>query len=208
MRILFYTLAVISMFFATAAHSESDTYCGADGLSGISVDSEKKLLVAVYYQAVLFPDKSGIRRAAIVAEERAKSEIIRYFDAYQTTSRKISETDSSSQSATRIVDENGQTTNREITREQSMVLDQVDRSMAVGNLRGLQKIEESYDADGEEICVAMAFSAKSNEAAQEAQSWMTDSSGKKAEEDEKPEASGVDKDPKVESYHKKRKPIT
>lgn len=128
-----------------------------------------------------------------MAEERAKSEIIRYFDAYQTTSRKISETDSSSQSATRIVDENGQTTNRAITREQSMVLDQVDRSMAVGNLRGLQKIEESYDADGEEICVAMAFSAKSNEAAQEAQSWMTSSSRTKAE-DEKPEASGADKD--------------
>ena len=207
MRILFYTVALISAFFTTAAYGESDTYCGADGLSGISVDSERKLLVAVYYQAVLFPDKSGIRRAAIVAEERAKSEIIRYFDAYQTTSRKISETDSSSQSATRIVDENGQTTNREITREQSMVLDQVDRSMAVGNLRGLQKIEESYDADGEEICVAMAFSAKSNEAAQEAQSWMTGSSGTKAE-DEKSEASGADKDPKLESYHKKRKPIT
>ena len=75
----------------------------------------------------------------------------------------------------------------------------------------MQKIEESYDADGEEICVAMAFSAKSNEAAQEAQSWMTGSSGTNAE-DEKSEASGADsgadKDPKLESYHKKRKPIT
>ena len=48
-----------------------------------------------------------------------------------------------------------------ITRNQSEILRQLDASFAVSNLKGILQIEESYDKELSEVCVAMGFSAKS-----------------------------------------------
>ena len=204
----YFLILVYFLLFATSSvFSQDNMYCGENALSGITVDSEKRLVVAVYRQPVLFPDRSGIRKASIIAEERAKGEIVRYFDQWQTTSRSISETDSSEQTATRLVDEDGTATNKSITREQSLVLTQVEQSVSTGDLKGLQKIEESYNKDEEELCVAVAFSAKSNELAEKAQGWMTETSDTDASTQSNDATSAECDASTAASYHKKRKPI-
>ena len=113
--------------------------------------------------------------------------------------RTIEETDSESEEATRLVDENGSVMNRSITRAQAAVLTQVDASFASGDLSGIMKIEESYDSDAEEVCVAMGYSAKSNALAQQAQDWMKNPGGSDATSSEGSAVGGVG------SYKKKRK---
>lgn len=165
-----------TMFIALTTSSlslaDDSSYCGTAGLGGITVDGEKQRMISVYHQAVKFPDRSGIRKAVIIAEERAKGEMVRFFSQNQNTMRTVEETDSESEEATRLVDENGSVMNRSITRAQSAVLTQVDASLARGDLSGIMKIEEAYDQDAEEVCVAMGYSAKSNAMAQQAQDWM------------------------------------
>ena len=139
-----------------------------------------------------------MRKAVIIAEERAKGEMVRFFPK-QNTMRTIEETDAESEEATRLVDENGSVMNRSITRAQSAVLTQVDSSIASGDLSGILKIEESYDEDAEEVCVAMGFSARSNAMAQQAQDWMTNPGAVGADGSERT-GSG-----KMGSYKKTRK---
>ena len=161
-------IGLLAIFLTATAIADDDGYCGTAGLGGISVDGEKQQVVAVYHESVKFTDNSGIRKAVIVAEERAKGELVRFFSQNQNTMRTIEASDSDAEEATRLVDENGAVTNRSITRSQSATLTQVDSSIASGDLSGIMKIEEA--------CVAMGFSAKSNAMAREAQEWMTGSS--------------------------------
>ena len=169
-------IGLLAIFLTATAIADDEGYCGTAGLGGISVNGEKQQVVAVYHESVKFTDNSGIRKAVIVAEERAKGELVRFFSQNQNTMRTIEASDSDAEEATRLVDENGAVTNRSITRSQSATLTQVDSSIASGDLSGIMKIEEAYDQDTEEVCVAMGFSAKSNAMAREAQEWMTGSS--------------------------------
>ena len=150
MKNLLLPAVFIAITAASASYADDDSLCGDAGLGGVSVDGEKQRMTSVYYQAVKFPDRSGIRKAVIIAEERAKGEMVRYFSQNQSTMRTIEETDSESEEATRLVDENGSVMNRSITRAQAAVLTQVDASFASGDLSGMMKIEESYDSDAEE----------------------------------------------------------
>ena len=199
MKNLLLPAVFIAITAASASYADDDSLCGDAGLGGVSVDGEKQRMTSVYYQAVKFPDRSGIRKAVIIAEERAKGEMVRYFSQNQSTMRTIEETDSESEEATRLVDENGSVMNRSITRAQAAVLTQVDASFASGDLSGIMKIEESYDSDAEEVCVAMGYSAKSNAMAQQAQDWMKNPGGSGATSSEGSAVGGVG------SYKKKRK---
>ena len=199
MKKIFLSAVLTSAFIAAPAAADDDSYCGSAGLGGISVDGQKQQVIAVYHQSVKFPDRSGVRKAVIIAEERAKGEMVRFFSQNQNTMRTIEETDAESEEATRLVDENGSVMNRSITRAQSAVLTQVDSSIASGDLSGILKIEESYDEDAEEVCVAMGFSARSNAMAQQAQDWMTNPGAVGAGSSER-EGSG-----KIGSYKKIRK---
>lgn len=185
---------------SSASYANEDSLCSGLGLGGVSVDAENKRVTSVYFQPVKFTDRSGIRKAVVIAEERAKSEIIRFFSQEQSTMRVIEETDATSEEATRLVDENGNTTSRAITRAQSEVLTQVDSSIAAGNLSGMIKIEETYDAEAEEVCVAMGFSARTNAAANSAQNWMKSSETLESMENKTSQSEKKE----VGSYQKKR----
>jgi hypothetical protein len=189
----------IALTTSSLSFADESSYCGEAGLGGISVDGEKQRMISVYYQTVRFPDRSGIRKAVIIAEERAKGEMVRFFSQNQDTMRTVEETDAESEEATRLVDENGSVMNRSITRAQSAVLTQVDASIASGDLSGIMKIEESYDRDAEEVCVAMGYSAKSNAMAQQAQDWMNNPGAAGASTSDRSGAS------EIGSYSKKRK---
>ena len=70
------------------------------------------------------------------------------------------------------MDSNGDLVTRTITRNQSEILRQLDASFAVSNLKGILQIEESYDKELSEVCVAMGFSAKSTSMVEKSKGWM------------------------------------
>lgn len=152
-------------------------YCEQDSSDGIIIEAEKSRVISVYRQPVKFLDRSGVRKASVIAQERAKAEIVRFFSQFQTTMREIEEVDQDGEDATRIVDSNGDVTTRTITRNQSFVLRQLDASFASSSISGILQIEEAFDKEMSEVCVAVGYSAKSNEMVKKSKEWMKGNTG-------------------------------
>ena len=167
-------------FFALIAITASgfaSGYCEQDSSEGIIIEADKARVISVYRQPVKFLDRSGVRKASVIAQERAKGAIVRYFSQFQTTMREIEEVDQDGEDATRIVDSNGDVTTRTITRNQSAVLRQLDASFASSNISGILQIEEAFDKELSEVCVAVGYSAKSNEMVKKSKEWMKGNTG-------------------------------
>jgi hypothetical protein len=86
------------------------------------------------------------------------------------------------------------------------------RSTAADILQGVQKFEESYDADNLEVCVAIATSPRSKEMVNEVKDWM--STKKKSSDNDSDDSNDSDmqnedteESTKPSSYHRKVKPI-
>lgn len=163
----------ISMFLTCwSGAALASGYCGQDSSDGVILDEDLARVISVYRQPVKFADRSGVRKATVIAQERAKGNIVRFFSQSQTTIREIEEVDQGGEDATRIVDSNGDLVTRTITRNQSEILRQLDASFAISDLKGILQIEESYDKELSEVCVAMGFSAKSTKMVEESKGWM------------------------------------
>lgn len=166
-----------SALMAIPASGFASGYCKQDSSDGIIIEADKARVISVYRQPVKFLDRSGVRKASVIAQERAKGAIVRYFSQFQTTMREIEEVDQDGEDATRIVDSNGDVTTRTITRNQSAVLRQLDASFAASNISGILQIEESFDKEMSEVCVAVGYSAKSNEMVKKSKEWMKGNTG-------------------------------
>jgi hypothetical protein len=147
-------------------------YCVDSSPDGIKLETSAKRMVSVTRTPVKFDDSSGRRKARVIAQERAKGEIVRFFEQNQTSIRTIKSTDEDSETATAITDQNGRKSSKSYTREQSDTLVEMETSIAAGDLSGILQVEEHFDESTQEMCVAMGFSAKSAQAAQDAQKWM------------------------------------
>ena len=153
MRLIMTGCVVLAIGFSGGVYATA--YCAQDSSDGVILDEARSRVVSVYRQPVKFQDRSGVRKATVIAQERAKGNIVRFFSQEQSTSREIEEVDQGGEEATRIVDSNGDLVTRTITRNQSEILRQLDASFAVSNLKGILQIEESYDKELSEVCVAM-----------------------------------------------------
>ena len=194
-----HTLA-LAIGFSGAVYATA--YCAQDSSDGVILDEARSRVVSVYRQPVKFQDRSGVRKATVIAQERAKGNIVRFFSQEQSTSREIEEVDQGREEATRIVDSNGDLVTRTITRNQSEILRQLDASFAVSNLKGILQIEESYDKELSEVCVAMGFSAKSTSMVEKSKGWMEGKGNTTTT------SSGVSLEPSnqtVDSYNRVRK---
>ena len=173
--ILKFWILNIFLFIASSssALSQELRYCAETVPDGVILESEKKRLISVYRQPVIFSDASGMRKARVIAQERAKSGMVRFFDEAQVSIRKVRAEDLDAGTSKRLIDANGDVVSSEFSRSQSEALIEIDSSIAAGDLRGLLQVEEYFDASARELCVAMGFSAKSNELRNEAKEWMT-----------------------------------
>jgi hypothetical protein len=162
----------VALVASVSGMVQADGYCAQDSSDGIILEEARSRVVSVYRQPVKFLDRSGVRKATVIAQERAKGNIVRFFSQEQSTSREIEEVDQGGEEATRIVDSNGDLVARKITRNQSEILRQLDASFAVSNLKGILQIEESYDKELSEVCVAMGYSAKSTSMVEKSKGWM------------------------------------
>ena len=206
----FFTLSFMAM--SSWLIAEDDSYCGDASPSGISVDIESKTLVSIFRSFVFVDDRMGIRNAVIVAEEGAKNQMVRWFSQEQYTEREIVDSNTISGTTTQLTDSSGKQTTNSVTREMAQTISEFTRSTAADILQGVQKVEESYDADNLEVCVAMATSPRSKEMVNEVKDWMNTkkkSSDDKSSDDNDADMQNADTEEtaKPTSYHRKRKPI-
>ena len=171
MRIIL-KLATLFTLCCSYSFAAEQNYCAESRPDGIAIEAEKKRLVSVARVPVKFSDSSGFRKARVIGQERAKGEILRFFEQNQTTIRKVESQDSDKESATQTTDSQGILQSKTYTREQADLLKEVETSIASGDLTGISQVEEHFDSSTQELCVAMGFSAKSAQSSIDAREWM------------------------------------
>ena len=165
-------LTYITVLMSLFSLAEDADFCADNSPSGIQIDRQAQNLVSVSRAPVLVNDRIGINNASVVAEEEAKNLIVRWLSQDQLTEREIEDTNAISEEATQLTDSNGTATSNTVTREMAQTITNFTRSSANAILQGLLKVQERFDADDSEICVAVAISKNSKNMVNEVIDWM------------------------------------
>lgn len=135
-----------------------------DGLGvELKFDASGQLLSlkSTFFHPVDFPDRRGINKAYIIAEEKAKANIARYMRQVSTSDRTLREVDESLSTASRTSGTQGASWTKENTRKVVESLEEVTGSSAQAVLRGVRIIERSYDERSEEVKVVVGINRQS-----------------------------------------------
>ena len=139
------------------------------GIDGVEIewapDGTFNRIYSAFYQPVRFPDRSGISKAYIIAEEKAKAAIVRFMNQNASSSRLVEQVDTDSESATRTQNGNGDAISKETKRKMVETLTEITSSYASGNLRGVIILEKGYDEIKGEAWVKVGISKKTMRAA-------------------------------------------
>ena len=168
----------VSAFFLTALMAHANTSAivenpneviiGDDGL-GIELrfdaNGVMQSVKSTYIHPVEFPDRRGISKAYIIAEEKAKANIARFMQQVSTSSRTVTEIDDSLSKASRSVGSDGKSWQKDSTRKVIESLQEVTGSSAQAVLRGIRILEQSYDEKNEEVKVVVGMNRQSKSAA-------------------------------------------
>lgn len=147
-----------------AVDRENQAVLREDGLGvEIRLDSAGNLLSVKSTQVhpVEFPDRRGINKAYIIAEEKAKANIARYMRQVSSSSRTVREIDDSLSRAARASSSEGGSWSKENTRKVMETLEEVTGSSAQAVLRGVRILERSYDEKAEEVKVVVGINRES-----------------------------------------------
>ena len=151
-----------------------------DGL-GVELRFDKQgVLLSVkstYSHPVEFPDRRGIAKAYIIAEEKAKANIARYMNQVTTSSRFVTEVDESLSKATRSKSNSGENWTKDNTRNVTESLKEITTSSASAILRGVRMIEQSYDEKKEEVKVVVGINKESQMGAEQLRKGLADPGG-------------------------------
>jgi hypothetical protein len=135
-----------------------------DGL-GVEVkfDANGQLLSvkSTFFHPIDFPDRRGINKAYIIAEEKAKANIARFMQQVSSSTRTVKEVDDSLSRATRNSSTEGESWSKENTRKVIESLEEVTRSSSQAVLQGVRILERSYDEKSEEVKVVVGINRQS-----------------------------------------------
>lgn len=110
---------------------------------------------------VRIPDRPGMDKAKIIAEEKAKAAIVRFMDQSISSGRVVTEVDSDLQQATRERgDGKADSVSKLDQRTMMESLNEVTSSWSSGTLRGVVVLEKGYDQDNEVAWVKVGISQK------------------------------------------------
>lgn len=169
------SLALLFSTLATNAgqiirDSDSDLIWKA-GVDGVEIEWAPsggfKRIYSAHYQPVNIPDRRGISKAQIIAEEKAKAAIVRFMDQQVSSSRLVTQIDSDIEAATVSRDANGESWTKENRRKMVEDVTEVTGSYAAGRLRGVITLEKGYDEAKSEAWVKVGISQKTMAAAQD-----------------------------------------
>jgi hypothetical protein len=141
-----------------------------DGLGvEMKFDADGRLLslTSTEYHPVDIPDRRGISKAYVIAEERAKANIVRFQSQLSSSTRIINELDNSQSQTSRTRGDAGQSWSVENSRLVTETLQEITSSSAAGMLRGVKILERVYDESSEEVKVVVGINQQSQQAAQQ-----------------------------------------
>jgi hypothetical protein len=134
-------------------------------LDGIDIDFDAagnwSAIYSTYTHPVEFPDRRGIKKAQIIAEEKGKAQIIRFLNQEVSSERLVEEVDKTIENAERTQgtgkdDKSTRTSQRQMVES----VKEFTRSYASGNLRGVTVLETGYNEKAEEAWVKIGISSK------------------------------------------------
>ncbi len=140
------------------------------GVNGVEIEwnpnGSVKRIYSRYSTPVEFDDRRGIAKAQIIAEEKAKGEIIRFMQQSVASTRVVAEVESDLNKATQQRS-SGTPAAVQKTDERTLIetLTEITVSFAAGTLRGVVVLEKGYDDKAEEAWVVVGISEKTLRAA-------------------------------------------
>lgn len=167
------------------------TFVKVDGLD-IEFDSHGvwTKIYSTYNHPVDFPDRRGIKKAQVIAEEKGKAQLLRFLQQEIVSERLVSEVETSTQTATHSKG----TANPELSSEsQRQIVDSVKeftRSFSQGTLKGIAIIETGYNSENEEAWVKLGFSRATMAAADAIKKGMRTSGSMSGGNSTTPKATG------------------
>jgi hypothetical protein len=169
-------------------------------LDGIDIEFDQSgqwsKIYSTYTHPVEFPDRRGIKKAQVIAEEKGKAQLIRFLDQQVESQRIVEEVDSTVQQSKRT---QGTGSNDEFTKtsQRTMVesVKEFTRSYAAGNLRGVTILETGYNEKAGEVWVKLGISRKTVAAAGAIKQSMTAPGGTSAAGKAKNDSQDVQKQP-------------
>jgi len=115
---------------------------------------------------VEFPDRRGIRKAYIIAEEKAKANIARFMEQTSSSTRIVHELDALSGQSTSSTTDGDRSWTKTNSRAVSESLTEITTSQAQATLNGVRIIDRSYHSEeGGYVVVVVGINAKSQSAA-------------------------------------------
>jgi len=165
-------VSFVASFVILSGDASAAKYCTPEYPDDAYYEEEGLKTVGVARVPVRFNDSSGRRTARIIAQERAVGSIVRWFERNQTTIRSVTTSSGGAETAMSLQDENGVTSSKSYTREETQALKEMEASISSRQLSGILQVEEYFDDEMMEMCVTMGFSAKSVQAAQKSRELM------------------------------------
>lgn len=134
------------------------------GIDGMEIewnaDGSMKRISSTWRHPVVIPDRPGVSKAQVIAEEKAKAAIIRYMNQMSSSERLVTEI-SDDVSSTTAKTNNGQIEmSSEANRKIGESLRETTRSFAQGRLRGVIVLEKGFHPKTGEVWVTVGMSEK------------------------------------------------
>lgn len=168
-------------------------------LQGIDIelnpDGSWKAIYATGVQTVSFPDRRGINNAYVIAEERAKAAIARYFEQKVTTGRVYTEAEESLEKTLRTRGGGNDAMTAQASRTLKTSLQETFASSAQAVLRGVTILNQRYDEKTEEVTVKVGISRETIATARSVQQGMQATSGSGAARGTAGQVDGVTRPP-------------
>jgi hypothetical protein len=147
------------------------------GVNGVEIefhpDGRVSRIYSKYAHPVTIPDRRGIRTATVIAEEKAKGEIIRFMQQQVATGRVVAEVEAT---LSKTAQQKGTGADGISSLDQRTVtqsLTELSSSTAAGTLKGVVVLESGYDDKSQEAWVAVGVSDKTISAASATKEMLT-----------------------------------
>ena len=175
--------ALACLALTTSSHAQSiekaeDGMTWQAGVDGVKIDFDNAQHVRRIYskvaQAVTIADRRGIQTATVIAEEKAKANIIRFLRQDVVSGRAVTEVDAT---LSQSVQKSGTAGDGISTIDQRNIvqgLTEFTGSVSSGTLNGVVVLESGFDSRNKEAWVVAGISDKTMAAAQAARSMMAD----------------------------------
>jgi hypothetical protein len=173
------TAILIGSATAQTVEKQSDgTVIWQAGINGVTLefnpDGSVKRIFSKYSHPVSIPDKRGVHTAMIIAEEKAKGEIVRFLQQEVESGRAVKEFEDTASKSTQEKTAAGETLTSVDQRTISQSLTELTSSYSKGKLSGVVVLENGYDEKEWEGWVVVGLSEKTMAASKAAQERLDD----------------------------------